>query len=135
MEQPLLEVYGLELEVHEVSEIIDSETEDNVWPMETDEYLEWLFSFHSLPDSVQQKNTDTNEQELEISLPSSEGGEDNCASLTTIESDGSYHNWLPSLENNSELDQQVADGELCEFLAMENAAVRFKHILSCSNPK
>ncbi|KAI9564967.1 hypothetical protein GHT06_008708 [Daphnia sinensis] len=118
MEHSLLEVYNLELEVHQVSETMDSQ-DYNVWPMETDEYLEWLLSFHSLLDSLQRESVDNIEQELEISLPTLQSSEDNFASLTTIESDGSYHHWLSSLDNNSVLDQQVADGEplLYDFFA------------------
>lgn len=128
MEQSLLEVYSLELEVHEVSETMDSEEDYDVWPIEMDDYLEWLLSFHSLLDSLQLESVDTNEQELEISLPPLQSSEDNFASLTTITSDESFHNWLSSLDNNSELGQQMADGEVlfCDFVAAGIAAVRFK---------
>lgn len=103
MEQPnLLELDKPAARVLEtvVEQSDESANEGEVWPLETNEYLEWLSNF-----DIPQLRP---EQEPEnVFVPIAE--EDHLVSITTQGSDVSYHHWLSSLEDNSELDHQVAE--------------------------
>ena len=100
---------------------------EEIWSLETEECVRWLFSIDTSLFPCQPEETTTSDQQLDsvLSSPLCELGD--CVSIITTESEGSYHHWFSSLENNSELGQQVADDDawsLAEFIAAEQFAVR-----------
>lgn len=129
MEQFTLGLNGQECP--EVSGVVDqfdaSGNNEELWSLETDECVRWLFSIDTSLFPCQPEETKTSDQQLDSVLPPPLCELGDCVSITTLESEGSYHHWLSSLENNSELDQQVADDDawsLAEFIAAEQFAVR-----------
>ena len=107
MEQPSFLDQGRS-EGREVLETVVEQSEEIIndgamWPLETNEYLEWLSNF-DIPQFWSEQ------EPKNVFVPPDD--EDNLNSITTTTgSDISYSHWLSSLENDSEIDHQVADSD------------------------
>lgn len=137
MEQSLLDM-DMAFDGHQVLDTIEqfepSEIDaDQSWRLKSDDSLDWLNDFSTPNASLQPEESIRTElkEAPEFGLNACEEG--HFFSFATIESSDNSdesQTWLSSLENNSELDHQVAEASLTssEFTAAEQQhAVRFSN--------
>lgn len=134
MEQPLIQLDGPEEQVLDSNKQFEQSEHSGrqLWTLKSDaDSLDWLADFSTPVNSLQPLDLPASAEAPEIFGDACE--EDQFISMTTVDSSEESRSWLSSLENNSELDHQMAEASMTasmtsfELTATEQAeqAVRF----------
>lgn len=149
MEQPLIQLDGPEEQVLDsIKQLKQSENScAELRTLKSDaDSLDWLADFSTPVDSLEPEEATSTEAPGTVGVVDSYE-EDQFISMTTVDSSEESRSWLSSLENNSELDHQMAEAsmtsltsfEITEFEITEQAteqeqAVRFLTAFQCVCP-